>query len=116
MKCITFDEVPARELTAATMHGVTGRVVIGKADGADNFCMRVIEVAKGGVIPAHSHPWEHQQFVHSGQGWVECDGVRKNIGPGAVAFIPPNATHQMQNTGDEPLVFICLVPPAAPEL
>jgi quercetin dioxygenase-like cupin family protein len=116
MKIINYTDVPAQALTSATMRGVTGRVVLGKADGADNFCMRVVEVAPGGVIPAHSHPWEHEQFVHAGHGKIENDGQWVAIGPGSVLFIPANVEHHIQNTGDEPLVIICLVPQFAPEL
>jgi quercetin dioxygenase-like cupin family protein len=116
MKIVNYMDVPTRELTSATMHGVTGRVVLGKADGADNFCMRVITVAPGGVIPAHSHPWEHEQFVHAGRGKILNDGQWVAIGPGSVLFIPSNVEHHIQNDGDEPLVIICLVPNFAPEL
>lgn len=116
MKCIDYHDAPAKELTSATMRGVSGRVVCGKADGADNFCMRVIEVAPGGIVPPHSHPWEHEQFVHAGKGRLACDGTSADIGPGTVAFVPAGATHQIENTGDETLVIVCLVPNFAPEI
>jgi quercetin dioxygenase-like cupin family protein len=116
MKIIDYKDVLPRELTAATMHGVTGRVLIGKADGADHFCMRMIEVAPGGVIPRHKHPWEHQQFFHSGQGRLLRDGDWVDVGPGSVAYIPPDAEHSIENTGGEPLLLVCLVPDFAPEL
>ncbi len=116
MKIIDYRDAPARELTSATMRGVTGRVVAGKADGADNFCMRVIELAPGGVVPEHSHPWEHEQFVHAGRGRLGQDGQWTDIGPGTVAFVPADAVHSIENTGDEPLVIVCLVPNFAPEL
>ncbi len=116
MKIIEYREAPARELTSATMHGVTGRVVVGKADGADNFCMRIIEVAPGGVIPPHRHPWEHEQFVHAGRGRVRHGEQWTGIGPGSVLFVPADAEHHIENIGDEPLVIVCLVPNFAPEL
>ena len=116
MKIIDYHEVAPRELTAATMHGVTGRVVLGKADGADNYCMRIIEVAPGGVIPPHHHPWEHEQFVHAGTGRILRDGTWVEIGPGAVLLIPADVEHTIENTGSVPLVIVCLVPPTAPEL
>jgi quercetin dioxygenase-like cupin family protein len=116
MKIIDYHDVPPRELTAATMRGVSGRVVLGKADGAVNYCMRVIEVAPGGVIPPHKHPWEHEQFVHAGTGRVKRDGNWVDIGPGCVLLIPSDAEHTIENTGTEPLVIVCSVPPSAPEL
>jgi quercetin dioxygenase-like cupin family protein len=116
MKIMDYRDAPARELTAAAMHGVTGRVVLGKADGADHFCMRVIEVAPGGVIPPHRHPWEHEQFVHAGRGRILRDGQWTPFGPGTVLFIPSDVEHTIENIGDDPLVIICLVPNFAPEL
>lgn len=116
MKIGDYRDAHERELTSATMHGVTGRVVIGKADGAENFCMRIIEVASGGVIPPHSHPWEHEQFVHSGRGKVRQGERWTEIGPGSVIFVPADAEHHIENIGDNPLVIVCLVPKFAPEL
>jgi len=44
---VLFDSDPAK--------GVAGRVVIGKKDGAENFCMRVFELSESGFSPRHSH-------------------------------------------------------------
>lgn len=116
MKIIDYRDVTPQPLTAATMRGVTGRVVLGQADGADNYCMRIIEVAPGGAIPPHKHPWEHEQFVHAGTGRILRDGHWVDIKAGSVLLIPSNVEHQIENTGAEPLVIVCLVPPSAPEL
>jgi len=94
----------------------SGRVVIGKADGAVNFCMRVIEFAAGGETSLHSHPWEHEQFVHQGVGQIFIEDRWFDVGPGSVVFVPSGVTHQIKNTGDTSLLFVCLVPPFAPEL
>jgi quercetin dioxygenase-like cupin family protein len=42
-------------------------VVIGKQDGAQNFSMRVFEIAPGGHTPKHAHPWEHEMFIMRGK-------------------------------------------------
>ena len=59
MKVINYAEAPAKTFDNDVAKGVTGRVVIGKADKADNFCMRVFTLAPGGHTPRHSHEWEH---------------------------------------------------------
>lgn len=84
MKVIHYTDVEARDLPVAGP-GVTGRVVIGKADDDVNFCMRVIELAPGAQIPIHAHPWEHQQFYYSGTGYTVRDGEKTELGPGSVA-------------------------------
>ncbi|HQN20402.1 MAG TPA: cupin domain-containing protein [Syntrophobacteraceae bacterium] len=115
MKIIHYSDVEPTDF-AGQAAKVTRRVLLGKADGAKNYCMRLIELAPGGRVPPHIHAWEHEQFVYSGKGralrgeeWVE-------FGPGTAMFVPGNARHALENTGDEPLLIVCLVPPSAPEL
>jgi len=115
MKIMHYSEAEARDF-GSPAKDVTGRVVVGKADGADNFCMRVFELAPGGYTPRHTHAWEHEQFVHSGRGSMLQNGQWVELGPGNVLFVPANEEHQLKNTGEEPLVVVCLVPPSAPEL
>ena len=90
--------------------GVTMRVAIGPDDGAPIFNMRVFDVPPGGSTPHHSHWWEHEVFVLSGQGTVTTDGGDLPVGHGSVVYVPGGAMHQFHNTGDDVLRFICLVP------
>jgi quercetin dioxygenase-like cupin family protein len=115
MKKIHYTDVAPKAFKSPAQ-GVSGRVVIGKADGAENYCMRVIELAPGGLVPPHSHPWEHEQFYHSGTGQVLSGEDWIDVGPGDVAFVPADARHGIRNTGSEPMVIVCSVPPFAPEL
>ena len=91
-------------------------MVIGKDDGANNFCMRVFEIAAGGHTPKHAHDWEHEMFFHAGAGEVYCRGRWNPVQAGSVAFIPGNEEHQVRNSGSEVLIMVCLVPAKAPEL
>jgi quercetin dioxygenase-like cupin family protein len=116
VKATHYRTIEPKHFDSGAARGVAGRVAIGRADGAANFCMRVFEIAPGGHTPLHSHPWEHEMFYHSGRGQVLVDGVPNPVEPGSVVFVPPGAEHQVRNTGAEPLVLVCLVPPAAPEL
>jgi quercetin dioxygenase-like cupin family protein len=97
-----FDREPAR--------GIAARVAIGKSDGAPNFCMRVFEIAPGGHTPKHSHDWEHEIFIHSGEGEVYGNGRWNPLASGNVLFIPANEEHQLKNTGKELLVAVCVIP------
>ena len=96
--------------------GVTGRVVIGKNDGAKNFCMRVFTVAAGGFTPKHSHTWEHEVFVHAGQGRILREGKWVDVESGTVLFIPGGEEHQFKNTGKDAFVFVCLIPSGIAEI
>jgi quercetin dioxygenase-like cupin family protein len=116
MKVVQYSEQQATHIENDAVKGVSGRVMIGKADGANNFCMRVFEVESKGFSPRHTHEWEHEIFFHSGKGEVFVDKEWIPVTTGSVAFIPGNIDHQIRNTGDEKLVFVCLVPSGAPEL
>ena len=116
MKIIDYVSVPETRFDNEMVKGAAGRVVIGKADGAANFCMRVFELEKGGFTPRHRHDWEHEIFFHAGKGDVWHDGEWISVSPGSVAFIPGNEEHQIRNSGEEKLTFVCLIPSGAPEL
>jgi quercetin dioxygenase-like cupin family protein len=116
MKIIHYSQAETKRFDNGPAKGVTGRVVIGKADGALNFCMRVFELASGGHTPLHTHEWEHEIFIHSGKGVVFQQGKWVDAAPGNVVYIPGNEEHQMKNAGDEPFIFVCLIPSGVAEL
>ncbi|MCE5213014.1 MAG: cupin domain-containing protein [Deltaproteobacteria bacterium] len=116
MKLIDYTSVSPTNFNGDTAKGVAGRVAVGKVDGANNFCMRVFEIAPGGHTPKHSHPWEHEMFIHSGAGEVFGNGRWNPIQAGSVVFMPPDEEHQVRNTGSEKLIFACVIPSGVPEL
>ncbi|RPH52665.1 MAG: cupin domain-containing protein [Desulfobacteraceae bacterium] len=116
MKIIQYTEVNPVIFDSGMAKGIAARVVIGKNDGADNFCMRIFEVSASGCSPRHSHEWEHEIFIHSGTGEVYNNGKWTPVKAGSIVFIPGNEEHQIRNAGSELLVFACLIPSNAPEL
>jgi quercetin dioxygenase-like cupin family protein len=94
----------------ATAPGVTMRVVIGPAQGAPFFNMRIFEVEPGYASPHHSHWWEHEVLVLAGQGALKTDEGDVPLAPGSAVFVPGGEMHQFRNAGDEVLRFACLVP------
>ena len=101
-----FREVEAEP----TGEGVTMRVVIGPDEGAPYFNMRVFEVQPGHATSFHSHWWEHEVFVLSGEGVLRTDQGNISIRHGSTVFVPGGDMHQFQNTGDGLFRFLCLVP------
>ena len=95
---------------------VKGRVLIGKDDGAENFCMRLLELPPGAATPRHEHEWEHEVIVHSGKGEVFCEGDWIPLEAGSAVFIPGGEEHHFRCTGEEPFLFVCVIPSGPPEL
>ncbi len=116
MKVINYTEAETHIINNDIAQGVTGRVVIGKDDGAKNFCMRVFTLAPGGFTPRHSHDWEHEIIVHAGNGKIFKEGEWVEVGSGSVIFIPGNEEHQFKNESEEDFTFACLIPSGVAEM
>ena len=116
MKIINAKDILPVRMESEIVHNVAGRVMIGKKDGAQNFCMRMFEMGKDGHTPRHTHDWEHEIFIHSGEGEVFIEDKWYSVSKGSAVFIPPNIEHQFKNKSETTFVFLCLIPPGAPEL
>jgi quercetin dioxygenase-like cupin family protein len=86
------------------------RWLIAERDGAPNFYMRLFEMAPGGHSPRHRHDYEHEIFILEGRGTALDGGKEQPIEAGTFLLIPPNAEHQLRNTGNSALKFLCLIP------
>ena len=116
MKIQNYSDIQPTYFDSDIAKGVAGRVLIGKDDGADNFCMRIFELSKGGYTPRHSHEWEHEIFIYSGKGAVFNNGEWLNVESGYSIFVPSNEEHQLKNISDDPFVFVCIIPSGVPEM
>jgi len=116
MKIIDYKDVLPLVMNNEMVKDVAGRVMIGKEDGAKNFCMRVFEIKKDGYTPKHTHEWEHEIFVHTGKGEIFINDSWNRMNAGTTVFVPPNIEHQIRNTDDELLTFVCMIPSGVPEL
>lgn len=116
MKIIKYTDVEATHFDSGEIKGIEARVVVGKKDGANNFCMRVFEFSPGGHTSRHTHEWEHEMFVHAGEGEIYGNGQWNPVRAGNVLFIPGQEEHQIRNVGSDSLIIACLVPSTAPEL
>jgi len=105
-----YKKVEGVAVTSPDAKGATMHVVAGPQQGAQNFTMRVFELEPGGYSFDHHHDFEHEIFFHQGKGEVDYNEKTIKVSPGDTAFIPPNVQHQIRNTGDETMVFVCVIP------
>ncbi|RDD53198.1 MAG: cupin domain-containing protein [Candidatus Korarchaeota archaeon NZ13-K] len=82
--------------------------LISPKDGAPNFAMRLIRVEAGGVIPEHSHPWEHEIFILKGSGRIRVGEDTYQVSEGNAVLVPPNIPHEYHATTE--MLFICMIP------
>ncbi len=93
-----------------TVFHVEKRILIGPAQGAPHYVMRLFTVGPGGSTPYHSHPWEHEAFIVRGKCTIRSEDKEFNLAAGGFAYVPANDPHQFVNAGDDVLEFICVVP------
>lgn len=109
-KIVNYKDVTAKEFGDAAP-GVRIRWLIdGESDGAPVYALRMIEIGEGGNTPDHAHPFEHENFVVSGNGEVMIEGEWHSLSAGDVVFVPSGVRHQYRNTGKETFKFLCGVP------
>ena len=90
--------------------GVEKRVVIGPKEGAPTFVMRIFDLAPSASSPYHSHDWEHEVLVLSGEGALVGEERETPLKPDDVIFIAPYEKHCLVNRGQDTFRFVCLVP------
>ena len=91
-----YRDVPAKE---TSVEGVTERWLITAKHGAENFSMRLLEIAPLISTPMHQHESEHEIFVLVGRGEVVTEEGTFKIREGSVIYVRPNEVHQFINTG-----------------
>ena len=110
MQVIDPRDVKQQAMEMPEAEGVRMRVLVGPEQGAPTSVMRQFEIEPGGHTPLHSHAWEHQIFILSGEGELASADMRLPLVPGAAAVVPPGETHQFVNTGRDVMCFLCIIP------
>lgn len=106
-----WENVPIGPYPNDGSKNVTKQELIGSSDAAYNFAIRYFEVAPGGYTTLDNHQHDHGVLVVRGKGKVLLGEEKHDIGYGDVIYVSPNETHQFENGYDEPLGFICVIPP-----
>ena len=78
-----------------------------------NQSLAEARLAVGGSTQPHYHPkTEEIYYLLSGTGRMRIGDVLHDVGPGDAVAIPPGAVHEITNTGDQVLTFLCCCAPA----
>ena len=104
------DQIEKKAIVHPAMKNIEKQVLIGPAQGWFDYVMRLFTVGPHGHAPRHSHSWPHIMYVVEGTGNLFLEGKDHPLSAGSVAYVPSDADHQVQNTSDAAMVFICIVP------
>ena len=110
MRLVKWHDIIPQEVAEEGAVNTKIRVLVGPEIGAPNFVMRLFEIGPGGQTPLHSHEWEHEMFVLSGEGACVLEDKEVPLASQDAVFMPGGEKHCFRNTGDETLRVICLVP------
>lgn len=114
MRKVPSDSVPLVPVTTEGARGCRIQEIITAREGAPTFAMRRFTVEPGGHTAFHRHPWEHEVYVLGGQGTLRLDGDAVDLQAGDAALVLPDELHSFECSGEEPLVFLCMIPVQQP--
>lgn len=96
-----------------TADGSTIRVLLdAETGGARNQSLAEALLAPGQATERHYHAETEELYVLlDGEGEMEIEGERREVGPGDAILIPAGAWHQIRAGADELRFLCCCAPP-----
>jgi len=98
---------PVTELGAER---VSRQILLSPQEGAPHFTLRRFTIAPGGHTMYHQHNYEHEIYILSGKGKARRKDSEIEICENDAILVLPDEEHQIINTGNSSLVFLCLIP------
>jgi len=89
--------------------GTSRQVLIGPDEGP-NFAMRRFHLEPGGSMPLHTNTVEHEQYVLAGRASIRIGDEVFEVAADDVIFMPAGVPHSYTVEGEDPFVFLCMVP------
>ena len=90
------------------LNGITKFLLVGKADQAQNFEIRLFEFVPGAKSDHVRHDKEYGFYILEGQAKFQVNGEEFRLSARDVAYISKDELLQISNTGDQSLRFICV--------
>jgi quercetin dioxygenase-like cupin family protein len=94
-----------------SLEGVSKHELIGEAEGARQYRMRVFVVLPGGRTARERHPHDHGVMILSGRARVTLGEDTHELGAGDVVYVAGDELHCFEALDDRPLEFVCVVGP-----
>jgi quercetin dioxygenase-like cupin family protein len=106
-----WEGVQAQAYDDPSLEGVSKHELIGEAEGARQYRMRVFVVPAGGRTAREHHPHDHGVMILSGQARVTLGEDTHELGAGDVVYVAGDELHCFEALGERPLEFVCVVGP-----
>ena len=79
---------------------------VGADNGDVDISVYLLSALPGRGPGPHRHPYDEVQFVQSGRGLWNVDGVEFEAGAGDILVVKAGEVHSFRCIGDEPLVQV----------
>jgi mannose-6-phosphate isomerase-like protein (cupin superfamily) len=76
------------------------------------YSFAVATIAPGETSLLHRLKHSEVYYFLAGRGEMQVGGDNARVRPGQVVYVPPGGVQKLRNTGEEELMFICIVDPA----
>ena len=83
-----------------------------KEDLKIRYSLSYAVVKPGKTTLLHKLRTSEVYYILQGKGLMYIDDETKEVGRDQAIYIPPNSTQRIKNTGDQDLIFLCIVDPA----
>lgn len=106
-------KVSLADVQASSPEGTKGvhfRPLLAENVDPPNFYLRVFDISPGGHTPLHTHAWEHEVYVVSGNGKLVLEDRQEDLSEGDAVFVEPGELHQFMNDGEAGMRMICVIP------
>jgi mannose-6-phosphate isomerase-like protein (cupin superfamily) len=99
--------VDNRRVEKFTIPGIVHQTLAGhKRNGLNSVEVWRQTIAPHTGTPMHRHACEEVIVILSGRARLVIDGEVSEFGPDSTVIVPPNAVHQLDNIGDEPMALV----------
>ncbi len=85
-------------------------LISGDLTHSEALTMGILKIPPTEALREHRHLQEEVYLILEGTGSVTIDGKTRPVGMGSAVFIPGNAAHSCENTGESDLRFACVFP------
>ncbi len=86
--------------------GLEHQTLASREQGVNGMEVWMQTVAPGAGTPVHRHDCEGVIVVLRGSGQVTIEGEEMKFGPNSTVIVPPDAAHQLINSGAEEMFLI----------
>jgi mannose-6-phosphate isomerase-like protein (cupin superfamily) len=97
---VAKDKTALREI----MHPVHDQIKVG-------YSIAHASIAVGAASLPHQLKSSETYYILEGEGRMYLGGSKREVGKNDVFWVPPKVEQYLENTGDIPLVFLCIVEP-----